>query len=402
MNTVYEKPTVNVHGDLLMVEHITERINSEKDYNKDIIDNIIKNSENSDLSKIRLFKFSEYEKLGFPVWKRAKLNGFDPKNYKKINIKTNLPLINTESAGIEAMEILGVYDFEGADRKFVLMSDAFFNSGFYINGKDYNNKEIVINYDLNENIIENTIIKMPENTNLRIIRIINGTKNDGFKNNVLRGVLEKNSSLTIINVNILGENDINIDNEFFDLKENSSLNIFDLHISGKISSPHIVVRFSEKNAKANIKPYFLGYGNTVTDMLYLMRFYGKDTFGSINGKGVLKDTAKSVFRGFLDLKKGAKEVTADESEYTLVLSEKARAEAIPSLLVDENEVNAAHAASVGTINEDKLYYLMTRGFSTEEAKKLISMAIFEPFIDEIEQLHPETAEVIRNVIISKI
>jgi Fe-S cluster assembly scaffold protein SufB len=86
----------------------------------------------------------------------------------------------------------------------------------------------------------------------------------------------------------------------------------------------------------------------------------------------------------------------------LLLSEKARAEAIPSLLVDENEVNASHAASVGTLDEQKLYYLMTRGYSKLDAKKLMSFGIFEPFLDEVEKYHEETAGVIRNAIESKI
>jgi Fe-S cluster assembly scaffold protein SufB len=133
-------------------------------------------------------------------------------------------------------------------------------------------------------------------------------------------------------------------------------------------------------------------------MLYLLRFYGKESIGRIAGKGIIKGSSKAVFRGFLDIKKGAKEANASEEEYTLVLSENAKAEAIPNLLVDENEVNASHAASVGTIDEQKLYYLMTRGFSKSEAKKLIAFGIFEPILDEIEIWNKNICEEMKNEI----
>ena len=137
-------------------------------------------------------------------------------------------------------------------------------------------------------------------------------------------------------------------------------------------------------------------------MLYLMRFYAPKTTGSINGKGIIKDNSKAVFRGFLDIKRGAKDTNAAESSYTLTLSEKSKAEAIPSLTVDENEVTASHAASIGTIESDKLYYLMTRGFSREAAKKMIAYGIFEPAVDKLNRYGEDISQEVRNVVFQRI
>ncbi len=65
--------------------------------------------------------------------------------------------------------------------------------------------------------------------------------------------------------------------------------------------------------------------------------------------------------------------------------------AYPSLYVDENDVNAGHAASIGSIDEDKLYYMMTRGYSKSAAKKEIASGIFEPAIEILRKFNSKLA-----------
>ncbi|UYO99711.1 SufD family Fe-S cluster assembly protein [Oceanotoga sp. DSM 15011] len=404
METIFEKAIDLKHNNFLTVESKVPQIESEVDYNENELSRSIEQYKNKDLITFKKTRYESYKQWGFPKWKRTKLNGYNPLKYiEKINPKISGNPLSIDNIDEEGLKILAKYDMEGANRKFFLMSDTFFNTGFYIKTeKNEEKKPIILEYNLDNPIYENTIFNIKENSKVTVVRILNGSNEDGFRTTSLRGVLGKNAELTIINVAHLGDKDINIDNALFEVGENATVNVYDLHISGRISSPHYIFRLSGENSNAFMKPYFLGYNDNIIDMFYLIRFYGKNTTGDITGKGVLKDLSKAVFRGTLDIKKNAKEANASESEHTLLLSEKSRAEAIPSLLVDENEVNASHAASVGTLNEDTLYYLMTRGFSKVEAKRLLSLAIFESFIDEVEKYHKETSEVIRNVIESKI
>ncbi|BBE30516.1 Fe-S cluster assembly protein SufD [Tepiditoga spiralis] len=395
MKTIFEKPINMVHKNFKGIEPEPKQIKSENDYNETELQMAIEYTENEDMKKYRKIKFEAYKKWDFPIWKRARLKGYDPLKYTPC--KSQIDNIDEEG-----LEILSKYGFEGAHRKYLLMAETFYNTGYYIKTNENEIAETkVIQYNTETSVYENTVFNIKKNSKLTVVRVFK-TKSDIFRTTALKGRLEENSELTIINVNILNDENISIDNAMFDIGKNAKIKVFDLNIGGKLAVPHYIFRLSEKNGQAEMKPYFLGNNETIIDMLYLMKFYAPDTIGKIYGKGALKDKSKVIFRGFLDLKKGAKEATADESEYTLLLSPKAKAEAIPSLLVDENEVNAAHAASVGTIEEDKLYYLMTRGFSKDEAKKLISFGIFEPVIEEIEKYHPSTAEVITNVIKSKI
>ena len=65
---------------------------------------------------------------------------------------------------------------------------------------------------------------------------------------------------------------------------------------------------------------------------------------------------------------------------------------IPGLLVAENKVNASHAATLGSISEDKLYYMMNRGFSKAQAKKLISMGIFDELTEALDSYDKDIAQ----------
>ncbi len=73
----------------------------------------------------------------------------------------------------------------------------------------------------------------------------------------------------------------------------------------------------------------------------------------------------------------------------MVLSREARTDAIPSLLVDENEVNASHAATVGSLDEEKIFYLMSRGLTREEALKFIIKGTFDPVLGKVVELFPD-------------
>jgi Fe-S cluster assembly protein SufB/Fe-S cluster assembly protein SufD len=80
----------------------------------------------------------------------------------------------------------------------------------------------------------------------------------------------------------------------------------------------------------------------------------------------------------------------------MILSKEARADAIPGLEIETNDVKATHSASVAQINDEELFYLMSRGLSEDSAKKLIIIGFFEPLIERIPVL--EIAKRIRRII----
>lgn len=107
------------------------------------------------------------------------------------------------------------------------------------------------------------------------------------------------------------------------------------------------------------------------------------TKSNMIAKGIMKDTARSVFTGVTDIKKGAFQSDGRQKEQTLMLSKASRADAIPSLLIEERDVFAAHAASAGPVDQTSLFYLMGRGLTEQEAIRLIVYGFLSPVIDNI-------------------
>ena len=114
-----------------------------------------------------------------------------------------------------------------------------------------------------------------------------------------------------------------------------------------------------------------------------------NTFSRTLIKGVLDGNAVADYEGLVTIKKGAKNSDADLNEHAIVLSSGARANAIPRLEVEENEVKAGHGATVGKVSEEEIFYLETRGLPREEAKKLIVRGFLDAFVGEFPEKEAE-------------
>jgi Fe-S cluster assembly scaffold protein SufB len=123
---------------------------------------------------------------------------------------------------------------------------------------------------------------------------------------------------------------------------------------------------------------------------------GSNTSGHAISKGVVRDKARLVFKGMIRICKDAKNSRAYLAEHGMILGKEARADAIPGLEIENNEVKATHSASVAQINEEQIFYLMSRGLAEDEAKRLIIVGFFEPIVDRIPV--PEVARRIRRII----
>lgn len=373
-----EKTIILDHNSEKMVLWETPRIFSKKDYGENELKQVIKRSKNPIISDWRRKRFEEYKKLGFPVWKRL-----DFRNIVLPKYKISKDLGTIENLDEKGYQILKNMDFEGPDRKYVLLSDVFFNKGFYISVEN-DEKKYFIEIPENDVVVENNIVNVSEGF-LKLTRFFK-SDNSSFRNSVTRILAEEKSKLMLITLNLLSSDSISIESLFIDVKDNAELDIYDLNFYGKKSISHVFIRFLGNNAKVKIFSYSLQKDKNVSDLLYGMRFYGKDNEGLILGKSAVKDEGKVIIRGILDIKKGAKNTIAREQADFLILSEKAMGDAIPSIFVDENEITASHGVTLGKIDEEVIYYMMTRGLTEEEAKRLF---IFGFFNDLLEKIHME-------------
>jgi Fe-S cluster assembly protein SufB len=109
----------------------------------------------------------------------------------------------------------------------------------------------------------------------------------------------------------------------------------------------------------------------------------ENTSSTVLSKGISKDGGVSSYRGLVKIKKGCKNVVSSVACDGLMLDNKSKALTFPSMDVGENQVKVSHEAAIGTVGEDQLFYLMSRGLSEQDATKLIVSGYIEPLVKEL-------------------
>ncbi|MGM0845828.1 MAG: Fe-S cluster assembly protein SufD [Bacillota bacterium] len=147
---------------------------------------------------------------------------------------------------------------------------------------------------------------------------------------------------------------------------------------------------------ADTKTVVVGRGKQKQNFTTKVVHFGKNSEGFILKHGVMKDEASSIFNGIGKIEHGASKSNAVQESRVLMLSEKARGDANPILLIDEDDVTAGHAASVGRVDPLQLYYLMSRGISRHEAERLVIHGFLAPVVNQlpIEGVKKQLTEVI--------
>ncbi|MGT2926521.1 Fe-S cluster assembly protein SufD [Streptococcus cuniculipharyngis] len=134
---------------------------------------------------------------------------------------------------------------------------------------------------------------------------------------------------------------------------------------------------------ANLKVVAASSGRQVQGIDTRVTNYGRSSVGHILQHGVILERATLTFNGIGHIIKGAKGADAQQESRVLMLSDQARSDANPILLIDENEVTAGHAASIGQVDPEDMYYLMSRGIDQATAEKLVIRGFLGAVITEI-------------------
>lgn len=100
-------------------------------------------------------------------------------------------------------------------------------------------------------------------------------------------------------------------------------------------------------------------------------------------KGALAESSDSVFRGLIRVDPGAQLTDAYQTNRNLLLSEDSHATALPNLEIEADDVRCSHGATVGQVDENMLFYLMSRGLSREQAERLLVFGFFDEVLKRI-------------------
>ena len=255
-------------------------------------------------------------------------------------------------------------------------------------------------------------IKVPENLEVESpLRIIDFISSDIFSKIFI--IQEKNSKLRILKESysrIKNESIFSENLEIF-LKENTHLEFSDIqnlpltvqHLThkrvtcGKDSKIFWNIgMFGGSRVRSRVLNVLQGDGSLAEDLEVILgtkgqKFdsfsslvhIGKSTTGKVMTKSILKDQAESILKGMIRIEKSAKNSNSYLAEHSMLLSKEAKAKAIPGLEIETNEVKATHSASVAQLDDEKIFYMTSRGLNEDQSKMLVVMGFFEPIIQSI-------------------
>ena len=154
-------------------------------------------------------------------------------------------------------------------------------------------------------------------------------------------------------------------------------------LGGRMVKTNSYFNLAGPGAQAFVHGFMFGDGRQQFHLHTLQRHLSDHTTSDLLIKGCLKDHARSVYQGLIQVAEGAQRTDAYQANRNLLLSDTARADSIPGLEILANDVRCTHGATIGSVDPEQMYYLMARGLRRSEAQRLIVEGFFAPVLDRI-------------------
>lgn len=280
--------------------------------------------------------------------------------------------------------------FRYDQNKFTALHLAFLNSGVFVYVRD--NVEIdkpiyIVNEVQSENvgIFSHNLIVIGENSHVTIVEENHCCLGSEYA--VVTNVSEifggEGSGINFISINNLGYGIYNYIERIFSAERDARINFIGNWLGGRFTiSKHSALL---ERPGSELRDVQIAFGNGLQhfDLTSYTQHLSPYTKSNVVMRGVVKDKARVNFYGLVDIEKDAHDSDSFLSEHAMLLNPGARANAIPSLQIKNANVRAGHGATVGQIDEEQIFYLMTRGLNESEARKTIVEGFLLPAFDEI-------------------
>jgi len=151
----------------------------------------------------------------------------------------------------------------------------------------------------------------------------------------------------------------------------------EIGLGGRLARLHLDVGLEGRGSSANVVGAYFGEQQQIFDYRYFMRHVGTNTRSDMFLKGAVEDQARSVFTGMIRIEETGQKTEAFQTNRNLILSDGASAQSVPNLEILANDVRCGHGSTVGPLDAEQRYYLMSRGLAPERADRLQVRGFFE-------------------------
>ncbi len=312
-----------------------------------------------------------------------------PQGYRENNVIFD-NLLNIEDKRGDFIRLFLEDMISGESRYFDAMRIAFLNGGIFINIRDGERVEKPIYIKeyfkpFEKAIFAQIVILCGRESSVSIVDDLSSDKNGKrrFINSGVAIYMDEGSSVEYHVLNKLSTDDLLYRYEFVNLAPSASLNLLEAIAGGGIIKKKTLINLGGGGARSDVTGFSIVSSNQHVDISSHMILRSQGTGGNVDFRSVIDEKGRFVFQGLIDIRRGASKADSFLSNKNLLLGERARADSIPKLQIDTNDVKAGHAVTTGRIDEEQLFYLMSKGIKRDEAEYLIISGFLEPIFKNV-------------------
>jgi Fe-S cluster assembly protein SufD len=204
-----------------------------------------------------------------------------------------------------------------------------------------------------------------------------------FTNAAVQVIVEDNANITHYRVQKDSPEAFNYGVTEVTLGRGSSYNSTNINLGSGLSRHDIQVKFTAEGGEAWVDGLYMLNGSQHHDTHSIIDHTVPNCVSHQTYKGVLNDKSRAVFNGKVFVRENAHGTDAQQSSKNLLLSNDARVDTKPQLEIFNDDVKCSHGATVGQLEEEELFYLLTRGLPELLARNLLTYGFVEQIINKI-------------------
>jgi len=342
-----------------------------------------------------------FDKLGIPEAEKKFLAGVGAQYESEVvyhNLRDDLAkqgvlFLDTDSALKEQPEIFKKYFgkiIPPEDNKFAALNSAVWSGGSFI----YIPPGVKVDMPLQayfrinaENIgqFERTLIIADEGSEVHYIEGCTAPvySSESLHSAVVELVAHKDAKLRYTTIQNWSNDVYNLVTKRAYAYEGATVEWIDGNIGSKLTMKYPGIYLMGRKAYGETLSIAFAGKNQHQDTGAKMVHLAPDTTSKITSKSVSRANGRSTYRGLLKVKKGATNVKATVRCDALLLDDTSKTDTYPYMEIDQEDATVTHEATVGKIGDEQIFYLMSRGFSEDEALSLIVNGFMEPFTKEL-------------------
>ena len=204
-----------------------------------------------------------------------------------------------------------------------------------------------------------------------------------FNNSAVEILVGDDAQLDYVNWQDFGRNVYNFTHERARVMRNSTLHWIVAGLGTKLTKSFMDADLAGQGSSALMSGAYFVDGNQHLDYDTEQNHLVPHTTSDLLYKGALKDEARSVWQGNIHVYPGAQRTDAYQASRNLSLSHAARADSIPGLEIEADDVRGTHGAAISQIDKEEVFYLMSRGIPARVTEQSIVHGFFQPVLDRI-------------------